>query len=159
MPEVPSPVAGQPAPDFELPDASGRMVKLSSFRGQKTVVLYFYPKDETPGCTAEACEFRDRYEDFTSAGAEVVGVSTDSTESHGNFASHHKLPFVLLSDSEGKARKAFGVKSTLGLIPGRITFVIDRGGVVRLVFNSQIRARAHVAKALELVKTLEAVPA
>src|SRR5258705_10505600 len=89
---------GQPAPGFELPDARGKPVHLAGFKGKKAVVLYFYPKDETPGCTAEACSFRDSYEDFQDAGAEVIGVSSDSSASHEKFAKRHKLPFTLLSD-------------------------------------------------------------
>lgn len=149
---------GQVAPDFELPDASGRKVKLSDFRGKKTVVLYFYPKDETSVCTAQACSFRDNYEEFKSAGAEVIGVSADSEESHGNFATHHKLPYVLLADQGGKVRKQYGVKGALGLTSGRVTYVIDREGVVRLSFSAQFRAKPHVEKALALVQSLEKAP-
>jgi len=147
---------GDPAPDFELPGAGGKSVKLSDYRGKKTVVLYFYPKDETPGCTAEACSFRDGYEDFVAAGAEVIGVSGDGVDSHDKFAAHHRLPFVLLSDAGGEVRARFGVKKTLGLLPGRVTFVIDRDGVVRHRFESQVRVGKHVSSALELVKRLEA---
>ena len=149
---------GDQAPEFELPNASGGKVKLSDYRGKKTVVLYFYPKDETPGCTVEACTFRDRYEDFTAAGAEVIGVSNDSADSHKNFASHHKLPFVLLADDKGEVRKKYGVRATLGFLPGRVTFVIDREGKVRFTFESQIRVKEHVASALNLVKSLESKP-
>jgi len=146
---------GERAPDFELPANQGRTVKLSDFRGQKTVVLYFYPKDETPGCTVEACQFRDDYEDFKAAGAEVIGVSDDSIESHDKFASHHRLPFILATDAGGKLREQMGVKKTLGMLPGRVTFVIDRDGVIRDRFVSQIRVKKHVAHALDLVKQLE----
>src|SRR5438093_13504497 len=120
--------AGDPAPDFALPDASGRTVRLSDFRGRKAVVLYFYPKDDTPGCTKEACTFRDQYQDFQDAGAEVIGVSSDSPESHAKFAAKHRLPFTLLADRGGETRKAYGVPATLGLLPGRVTYVIDLGG-------------------------------
>jgi peroxiredoxin Q/BCP len=147
---------GDKAPDFELPAAGGKTVRLSDYRGKKTVVLYFYPKDETPGCTVEACKFRDDYEDFVSAGAEVLGVSDDSVSSHETFASKHRLPFVLLSDAGGKTRQQWGVKTTFGIIKGRVTFVIDRDGVVRHRFDSQIRLGRHVDDALELVKKLEA---
>ena len=128
--------AGQSAPDFALPDASGRTVRLSDFRGQKVVVLYFYPKDDTPGCTRESCAFRDQYEDFTEAGGEVIGVSSDSGASHQRFAEKHRLPFTLLTDAGGEVRRRYGVPATMGLLPGRVTFVIDREGVVRHVFNS-----------------------
>jgi peroxiredoxin Q/BCP len=146
---------GDRAPDFELPGLSGKRVKLSDFVGKKTIVLYFYPKDETPGCTKEACSFRDAYEDFSGAGAEVIGVSADDVATHESFAAHHRLPFVLASDADGRARKAYGVKKTLGLFAGRVTYVIDREGVVRDVFESQLRFLEHVRRALELVKRLE----
>jgi len=145
---------GTEAPDFELPAGGGNAVKLSSFRGKKAVVLYFYPKDDTPGCTAESCSFRDSYQDFVDAGAEVIGVSSDDVASHEAFAKKHRLPFTLLSDRDGRVRKAFGVKSTLGLMPGRETFVIDKSGVVRDAFNSQLRVNEHVSRALSLVKVL-----
>ena len=140
--------AGQPAPDFKLPDAEGKPVRLADFRGKKAVVLYFYPKDDTPGCTAEACSFRDSYEDFQDAGAEVIGVSSDSASSHAKFAKRHKLPFTLLSDAKGEVRRKYGVPTTLGLLPGRVTFVIDKKGTVRHVFNSQLQATRHVSEAL-----------
>jgi peroxiredoxin Q/BCP len=143
--------AGERAPDFSLPDAEGRSVGLADFRG-KPVVLYFYPKDDTPGCTQEACSFRDQYQDFREAGAEVIGVSSDSSESHRKFAARHKLPFTLLSDRGGKVRKLYGVPATFGLIPGRVTFVIDAGGVVRHVFSSQMQAARHVEEALATLR-------
>jgi len=142
---------GEPAPGFTLADATGKDVSLAAFRG-RPVVLYFYPKDDTPGCTKEACSFRDQYEDFREAGAEVLGVSSDSSESHKKFASRYKLPFTLLADRGGKVRKLYGVPATLGLLPGRVTFVIDAGGVVRHVFNSQLDATRHVAEALAVLR-------
>jgi peroxiredoxin Q/BCP len=145
---------GDQAPDFVLPDRTGKMVRLSEFRGRKAVVLYFYPKDDTPGCTKESCAFRDSYQDFQDAGAEVIGVSSDSAESHGRFASKHRLPFTLLSDQGGQVRKRYGIPATLGLLPGRVTFVIDADGVVRHVFNSQFQATQHVAEALEALHQL-----
>jgi peroxiredoxin Q/BCP len=143
--------AGQKAPDFTLPDANGKPVRLADFRGKRAVVLYFYPKDDTPGCTAEACSFRDAYEDFQEAGAEVIGVSSDSQASHEKFAKRHHLPFTLLSDAQGNLRKKYGVPATFGLLPGRVTFVIDRQGVVRHVFNSQLQATRHVKEALAAI--------
>jgi peroxiredoxin Q/BCP len=145
---------GDAAPEFELPDASGKRVRLSDFRGKKSVVLYFYPKDDTPGCTKEACSFRDQYEAFKDAGAEVIGVSSDSETSHQKFASKYKLPFTLVADSGGGVRKRYGVPATLGILPGRVTFVIDRDGVVRHVFNSQLQATKHVDEALGVLKRL-----
>ncbi|MER2561374.1 MAG: peroxiredoxin [Myxococcaceae bacterium] len=150
---------GEKAPDVTFVGESGAPVKLSDYVGKKTVVLYFYPKDETSGCTAQACSFRDAYEDFKQAGAEVIGVSADDAASHASFKTHHRLPFVLLSDPGGVAAKALGVKKTFGLIAGRVTFVIDRDGVVRHRFDSQIRVKEHVEQALGLVKQLETRPA
>ena len=142
---------GERAPEFALPDANGKEVSLASFRG-RPVVLYFYPKDDTPGCTKEACTFRDQYQDFQDAGAEVLGVSSDSSESHRKFAERHRLPFTLLADRGGKVRKSYGVPATLGLLPGRVTFVIDGQGVVRHVFNSQLDATRHVKEALGVLR-------
>jgi peroxiredoxin Q/BCP len=120
------------------------------------VVLYFYPKDNTSGCTAEACAFRDSHETFTDAGAEVIGVSSDSTDKHASFAGQHNLPFTLLSDKGGKVRKSYGVPTVLGVIPGRVTYVIDRTGTVRLVFSSMTNIDQHVKDALDVVKQLQA---
>ncbi len=146
---------GDVAPDFALPDAAGRTVRLGDYREKKAVGLYFYPKDDTPGCTKEACTFRDQYQDFVDAGAEVIGVSSDSAASHGKFAAKHTLPFVLLSDRGGTVRKQYGVPATLGLLPGRVTFVIDRHGIVRHVFNSQLQATRHVSEALGALRAPE----
>ena len=143
---------GDTAPDFDLPDAGGRRVRLSDYKGRRGVVLYFYPKDDTPGCTREACSFRDHYEAFREAGAEVIGVSSDSSASHQAFARKHRLPFVLVADAGGELRKKYGVPSTLGLLPGRVTYVIDREGVVRHVFNSQLQAAKHVDEALAALR-------
>lgn len=119
-------------------------------------VLYFYPADETPGCTAEACSFRDEYERFTEAGAVVVGVSRDSLDSHRKFAEHHRLPFKLISDADGELRRKYQVKATLGLLPGRVTFVIDKRGSIAHAFSSQLRATKHVQEALAVVQRLSA---
>ena len=146
---------GDVAPDFDLPDRAGTTVRLGDFRGKRPVVLYFYPKDDTPGCTTESCSFRDQYEDFQAAGAEVIGVSSDSPESHERFVTKHSLPFTLLSDRGGRVRKQYGVPATLGIIPGRVTYVIDRRGVVRHVFNSQMQATAHVTEALTALRNLD----
>ena len=140
--------AGTAAPDFELPDQNGKLVRLSGFRGKAPVVVYFYPKDDTKGCTIEACGFRDDFEKFQTVGAEVIGISDDSEHSHEAFASKYKLPFTLLSDKGGSVRKLYGVKKTFGVIPGRVTFVIDRAGVIRHVFSSQSKPARHVEEAL-----------
>jgi peroxiredoxin Q/BCP len=145
--------AGDAAPGFSLPDQNGDAVSLADFKGH-AVVLYFYPKDDTPGCTRESCAFRDAYEDLKQAGAEVIGVSSDSPESHQKFAARHRLPFTLLSDAGGAVRKAYGVPTTLGLLPGRVTFVIDREGIVQHVFNSQFNPAQHVAEAKEVLARL-----
>jgi peroxiredoxin Q/BCP len=147
---------GDKAPDFTLPSQSGEQVRLHDRLGEHIVVLYFYPKDNTSGCTAEACAFRDGYEAFTDAGAEVIGVSSDSADKHAGFAGQHNLPFTLLSDRGGQVRKSYGVPAVLGLIPGRVTYVIDREGMVRHVFNSMTNIGQHVSDALNTVKSLQA---
>jgi len=147
---------GDKAPDFTLPAQSGAPVRLQCRLGERVVVLYFYPKDDTRGCTAEACAFRDSYEVFTGAGAEVIGVSSDSVGKHAAFAGKHKLPFTLLSDEGGQVRKRYGVPAVLGLLPGRVTYVIDRRGMVRHVFNSMTNISQHVDDALEAVRQLQA---
>lgn len=145
---------GDPAPDFTLPDQQGKSISLQDFRGQN-VVLYFYPKDNTSVCTAQACAFRDSYQDFQDAGAQVIGVSSDSSKSHDGFASRHRLPFILLSDKGGALRKLFGVpRSLMGLLPGRVTYVIDRQGVVRGVYNAATKGAEHVDEALKVLKSL-----
>jgi len=140
---------GSKAPDFTLPSQSGEMMSLKDFLGEKVVILYFYPKDDTPGCTKEACAFRDEHEEFGKLDAEVIGVSSDSVESHRRFAEKHDLSFTLLSDEGGKVRKLYGVPKTFGIFPGRVTYVIDEKGVIRHVFSSQIGAVRHVEGALK----------
>jgi peroxiredoxin Q/BCP len=147
---------GDKAPDFTLPSQSGEPVRLQDRLGEGVVVLYFYPKDDTRGCTAEACAFRDSHEVFTDAGAEVIGVSSDSVSKHSAFSGKYKLPFTLLSDSGGQIRKRYGVPAVLGLVPGRVTYVIDRQGTVRHVFNSMTSIGRHVNDALEVVRQLQA---
>jgi len=147
---------GDLAPDFTLPSQSGTSVRLSDYRGKRVVVLYFYPKDNTRGCTAEACAFRDSYEVFGEADAEVIGISSDSVESHEKFADRHRLPFVLVSDKGGRVRKEYGVPTTLGVVAGRVTYVIDRQGIVRHVFSSMTNIGRHIDDALAVVKQLQA---
>jgi peroxiredoxin Q/BCP len=150
------PSVGAPAPDFTLPGPGGRPVSLAELRRGGAVVLYFYPKDQTPGCTMEACGFRDALAAFTEAGAQVVGISRDDETSHARFAAKHKLPFLLLSDTTGETHARYGVTKKLGLIPDRTTFVIDGDGIVRHVFSSMIRMRAHVDESLAIVQRLRA---
>jgi peroxiredoxin Q/BCP len=145
---------GDRAPDFTLPSSGGNSVTLSSLLAKGPVVLFFYPKDDTPGCTMEACRFRDSHEDFAQAGATVVGVSSDSVQSHEQFAQKHRLPMTLLSDQGGKVRALYGVKAKLGFIQGRVTFVIDGTGTIRYVLDSQLRVEAHSREALSVVKEL-----
>lgn len=145
---------GSQAPEFSLRDQDGKLVKLADYRGRKNVVVYFYPKDDTPGCTKESCKFRDDYAAFTDAGAEVLGISSDSEASHKAFAEKYRLPFSLLSDLGGKVRAAYGVPSALGVVPGRVSYVIDKTGVVRHAFNSQMDAERHVAEALQVLGSL-----
>lgn len=145
---------GDAAPDFVLDDQNGTPLRLSSFRGKKNVVLFFYPKASSPGCTAEACTFRDQFEDFVDAGAEVIGISVDSVQAQAEFASRNRLPFSLLADREGAVTKAYGVPNWMGMFRGRTTYVIDRDGVVQHVFNSQIQVREHVKEALQTLDRL-----
>jgi peroxiredoxin Q/BCP len=144
--------AGDPMPDTTLVGPDGP-TKLRDRIG-KPLVVYFYPKDETYGCTKEACGFRDQYEQFVAAGADVIGVSRDDAAAHAKFKDHHKLPFTLLSDPGGKVAASWGVKNVLGILPGRVTFVFDKQGVVRHRFNSNVRFGRHVDQALQVVKSL-----
>jgi thioredoxin-dependent peroxiredoxin len=145
---------GDPAPDFTLPSATGEPVSLGDFRGRSEVVLFFYPKDHSPVCTAEACSFRDSYEAFREAEAEVIGVSGDSVGSHRRFAGRHGLPYRLLSDADGSLRARYGVPKTMGVFPGRVTYLIDRNGVIRHIFSSQLQAARHVEEALRVLKQI-----
>ena len=142
---------GAKAPDFTLPSQAGEMVRLGDFLS-KPVVLFFYPKDNTLGCTKEVCAFRDDFQEFGILDAEVIGISSDSVESHRAFAQKHGLPFALLSDGGGKVRKLYGVPNTLGLFPGRVTYVIDEQGVVRHIFSSQLGVERHVQEAINALR-------
>jgi peroxiredoxin Q/BCP len=144
---------GSVAPDFTLPSQAGEMVSLEGFFGRKPVVLFFYPKDDSPGCTREVCAFRDYFEEFGKLDAEVIGISSDSVESHKRFAVEHDLSFTLLSDEGGNIRRLYGVPKTFGLFPGRVTYVIDREGVVRHVFASQLSVKRHVQEALRALRS------
>jgi peroxiredoxin Q/BCP len=144
---------GDKIPFFTAIDSNGNSFEVRDYIGQP-MVIYFYPKDDTPGCTIQACTFRDQYEDFKALGAEVIGISSDSLSSHKKFALRYKLPFILLSDTNKKIRTAFGVPNDfLGLLPGRATYVIDKNGIVQFVFDST-SAKIHIKKALQVIKTL-----
>ncbi|HEY9865410.1 MAG TPA: peroxiredoxin [Candidatus Obscuribacterales bacterium] len=145
---------GDLAPDFTLTSQTGKSVSIKDFRGQKSVVLYFYPKDDTPGCTAEACAFRDSYQVFKDAGAEVIGISSDTAQSHQQFATKYNLPFILLSDTGNKVRQLYGVPATMWVLPGRVTYVIDKDGVVRHLFDSMLDFSRHVEEALTTLKSI-----
>ncbi|MEI7896994.1 MAG: peroxiredoxin [bacterium] len=146
---------GSTAPGFSLPDQRGKRVNLSDFLGKSNVVVYFYPKDESYGCTKEACSFRDNYEVFREAGAEVIGISSDDIASHQAFSANHKLPFLLLSDKDKSVAGKYGVGKTLGVLPGRVTFVIDKQGIIRLMFSSQLNFQKHVEEAIETLKGMK----
>ena len=146
---------GDRAPLIALQDQNGVERRSDQLAG-KSLVLFFYPKDDTPGCTMEACAFRDSYADLQALGAEVWGVSGDNAGSHQRFASRHNLPYPLLVDQNNQLRKAFGVPGVLGLLPGRVTYVIDGEGVVRHVFNNLLDGPAHRREALECLKRLQA---
>jgi peroxiredoxin Q/BCP len=130
------------------------MINLRDFLGNKPVVLFFYPKDDTSGCTKEACAFRDSFEEFRKLDAEVIGISSDSVESHRSFAEKHGLPFTLLSDEGGEIRSLYRIPNTLGLFPGRVTYVMDRDGIVRHVFSSQLGFDNHVEEALRALRSI-----
>jgi len=142
---------GDTAPTFTLKSQAGEDVDLGDLIGKKEIVLYFYPKDNTPGCTAEAKAFRDHYEAFKEAGAEVIGVSSDTVDSHRDFSSKCDLPFTILSDEGGRVRKLYGVPTSLGLFPGRVTYIIDAQGKVRHIFNSQMNPTRHVEEAMKVL--------
>ncbi|XP_075673295.1 peroxiredoxin Q, chloroplastic-like [Castanea sativa] len=145
---------GSAPPSFTLKDQDGKNVSLSNFKGKPTVV-YFYPADESPGCTKQACAFRDSYEKFKKAGAEVVGISGDDPSSHKAFAKKYRLPYTLLSDEENKVRKDWGVPSDLfGTLAGRETYVLDKNGVVQLIYNNQFQPEKHIDETLKLLQSL-----
>jgi thioredoxin-dependent peroxiredoxin len=144
---------GDTIPDFKLKNQHNEVVSLSDFIGKKSLVLFFYPKDDTPGCTREACSFRDNYEAFVDVGAEVIGISGQSVESHKNFVEKHNLNYHLLADEGNEVRKLFGVPTGLfGLLPGRVTYVTDKTGKVIYIFNSQMQVEKHVEEALKVLK-------
>jgi len=151
---APALAPGDRAPLISLPDADG-VLRRGDQLGGRILVLFFYPKDDTPGCTAEACAFRDSYADLQALGVEVWGVSGDDAASHRRFAARHGLPFPLLVDQGSRLRQAFGVPSLLGLLPGRVTYVIDGEGVIRHVYDNLLDGASHRRQALEAVKRLQ----
>jgi len=145
-------IVGELAPDFTLEDQNGQSFHLNSILGTESIILYFYPKDETPGCVKEACGFRDNFKEFENLNYRIIGISKDSVDSHAKFAKHHNLPYTLLSDSSKTVVNLYGVESSLlGLLPGRKTFVIDKNGVVTHIFDYQFKAKQHVADALKAI--------
>ncbi|KDN56017.1 peroxiredoxin [Flavobacterium seoulense] len=140
---------GDVIPKFSAKDANGNLFESQSIIGKKAVIIYFYPKDNTSQCTAQACGFRDNYTDFVNLGVEIIGISSDDVHSHQEFIRKYNLPFLLLSDSDKAIRKLFGVPSDFfGLLPGRVTYLVDQNGVIQLVFNS-MRGMKHVTKMIE----------
>jgi len=147
---------GDQIPDFSLPDQTG-LARSNKQLKAKPLVLFFYPKDDTPGCTAEACGFRDKYDLFKIFGAEVWGVSSDDVNSHRKFAEKNQLPFPLLCDEDNALRKVFGVPKVLGLIDGRVTYIIDSKGIIRHIFNDLLDGPAHVTEALRIFDEIRMV--
>lgn len=147
---------GDKCPIFSLKDQNNQEINIQNFIGKKNLVIFFYPKDETQGCIKEVCSFRDSHEEFKDLACEVFGISSDSTSSHKKFAEKHHLSFTLLADTKKEVRKAFGVPGNLfGLIPGRVTYVIDKKGVIRGIYNSLTDPEGHIKNALEEVKKLD----
>jgi len=146
---------GDVVPEFTLKDQNEKDFTLTDFIGKQNMVIYFYPKDDTPGCTKEACRFRDEFEVFTDLEAVVIGISSDSPQSHQDFITKYNLPFTLLTDSTDEARKAFGVNGNYNnQQPGRVTFVIDKMGVIQYVFDSSTEIEVHVKQAKEILVKL-----
>ncbi|EME28823.1 Peroxiredoxin Q, chloroplastic [Galdieria sulphuraria] len=147
---------GDEAPDFELKDQDGNTIKFSDLKGKYPVVLFFYPKDKSYGCTREACTFRDSMSEFNELNAKVFGISSDSVETHKSFAEQQKLTFPLLSDVGGKVRKLYGVPSTMFIMPGRCTYVIGPDGIVRHIYSSQVNFANHVSEAKTALEKIRA---
>ena len=151
MPKV---KVGDKAPDFTLPNQDGEIVSLSDYIYKKNVVLFFYPKDFSPGCTTQACSFRDHYENFTDLGAEVIGISSDSVESHKRFLDEYLLPFTLLSDEDGEVRSLYGSTKGFGMLPGRYTFILDKSGTIQHIFTSETNMTKHIDEALKVLREI-----
>jgi len=146
---------GDKIPDFMLPDQDGNEFLMRKIVGKKNLVVYFYPKDESLACTMEACKFRDYFEDFINHECDVIGISSDSIESHQRFSKNLGLPFVLLSDEENKVRNIFGVpRNILGLIPGRVSYIVDKNGTIRHIINSPFNIKKHVGEAIKKLQLI-----
>lgn len=147
---------GSTVPTFSLKDQNGTDFKIESVLGKKNLVIYFYPKDDTPGCTKEACSFRDQFEVFKKEDALIIGISGQSVQSHFDFAKKHRLNYTLLSDEGDKVRKLFGVPTSfLGLLPGRVTYIVNKEGKVVFIFNSQLNAGKHIEEAIRILKDIK----
>ena len=146
-------IVGDKVPSFVLKDQFGENFKSIDYIGKTAMVIYFYPKDDTPGCTKEACSFRDTYQEFTDINVKVIGISSDNVASHKKFAEKYNLPFTLLADTQKEVRKLFGVPSNMmGLIPGRVTYVVDEKGIVIYIYNSMTNAETHIEEALKALQ-------
>jgi peroxiredoxin Q/BCP len=144
---------GDTLPSFELKDQENILFSIDSLLGKKNLVIYFYPKDDSPGCTKQACSFRDQFEVFADMNAEIIGISAQSVESHRKFAEKYHLSYKLLSDTDNQVRKLFGIPSNFfGLLPGRVTYLISKEGKIIFIFNSQINAEKHVKEALRILE-------
>ena len=147
---------GSLVPSFSLKDQNGQYFNIESVIGKHNLVIYFYPKDDSPGCTKEACSFRDQFEVFKKEDAIIIGISGQSVKSHLEFAKKHRLNYTLLSDDGNKVRKLFGVPTSfLGLLPGRVTYIVDKQGKVVFIFNSQLNAEKHIEEALRILKEMK----
>ena len=145
---------GDAVPSFSLKDQNGKLFKVDGSI-EKPLIIYFYPKDDTPGCIKEACKFRDDFESFVNLGAIVIGISGDSVASHKKFEEKYHLPFTLLADTKNEIRKLFGVPKSMILLPGRVTYVVDKKGIVQYIFNSQFNAEKHIENSLKKLKGLK----
>ena len=144
---------GDKCPSFSLNNQKGEKIDISNIIGSKNILIYFYPKDETYGCTQQACSFRDAYDEFLEYDCEVFGISSDDKKSHDNFSNKHNLNFDILSDVNNEVRNMFGVpRSLFGLVSGRVTYLVDKKGEIVWIFNSQINAKKHIEEALSFLK-------
>ena len=146
---------GDSVPNFTLKNQNGEIFNINEVLGKYNLVIYFYPKDDTPGCTKEACKFRDEFQDFSDLHAKVIGISSDSVDSHKDFVKKYNLPFTLLADTNKEVRKKFGVPNFSGIIPGRVTYIVDKNGKIVYIFNSMKNAEKHIDEAKRILKSLK----